>query len=164
MSKSAKTEQLQLRVSRLEKAAIQRAAAQAGVDMSTYVLSRALPQPAAKYRELVEALMGPAPNFALAELNSLLTELTATQLNDDIVSAPPPDLSPFLSNYLAALVEQACARRGVRVPAWTRRIAPLSEPAFATSLKSLRLYLLTHSPPSFRSRNLFVDSGLGERV
>jgi uncharacterized protein (DUF1778 family) len=50
MDKLAKSEQLQIRLSRQEKAAIQRAAARAGMDMSGYVLSRVLSAPAAQFR------------------------------------------------------------------------------------------------------------------
>ncbi|MGH7310893.1 MAG: plasmid mobilization protein, partial [Candidatus Rokuibacteriota bacterium] len=43
MPASAKSAQLQIRVSPAEKAAIQRAARRAGLDMSAYVLTRVLP-------------------------------------------------------------------------------------------------------------------------
>jgi hypothetical protein len=43
-------------------------------------------------------------------------------------------------------------------------VVPLEEPAFGTALQSLRLHLLTHSPPPFRLRNIFIDSSLGQRV
>jgi hypothetical protein len=43
-------------------------------------------------------------------------------------------------------------------------VKPLERPWFASSLKSLRLHLLTASPPPFRRRNLFVDSTIGDRV
>jgi hypothetical protein len=62
------------------------------------------------------------------------------------------------------MVEYACARHSVAVPEWTRSILPLAEPVFGSELQSLRLYLLTHSPPPFRARNIFIDSTLGDRV
>jgi hypothetical protein len=49
-------------------------------------------------------------------------------------------------------------------PAWTRSIPPLAEPVFGSDLCSLRLYLLTNSPPPFRGRNIFIDSTLGDQV
>jgi len=73
-------------------------------------------------------------------------------------------LAPFLRNYIAAMVEYACAKRAVAVPAWVRSIPPLAEPVFGSDLQSLRLYLLTHSPPPFRGRNIFIDATLGDRV
>jgi hypothetical protein len=74
VANDAKTTQLQIRVSKREKSAIQGAAKRAGLDMSTYVLSRVLSAPAARFQELVEASAGPAPPFALAELNSIVIE------------------------------------------------------------------------------------------
>jgi hypothetical protein len=62
------------------------------------------------------------------------------------------------------MVEYACAKRSVAPPAWTRTVTPLPDPVFATALQSLRLHLLTHSPPPFRARNIFIDASVGERV
>jgi hypothetical protein len=165
MSKPPKTAQMQIRVSANEKTAIQRAAARAGMDMSAYVLARVLSVPAAQFQDCVRDCADSAsPRFALAELNSLLSVLAAGELRDAVAAAPPPGLSPFLGNYIAAMVEYACARRAVAVPEWTRSIAPLAEPVFGSELQSLRLYLLTHSPAPFRARNIFIDSTLGARV
>jgi hypothetical protein len=120
---------------------------------------------AARFRDCVrECADSSSPRFALAELNSLLSDLTAGELADAVATGPPPGLSAFLANYIAAMVEYACARRAVAVPNWTRSIAPLAEPVFGSELQSLRLYLLTHSPPPFRARNIFIDSSLGDRI
>lgn len=165
MSKSLKTAQMQIRVSVSEKNAIQRAAARAGMDMSAYVLARVLSIPAAQFRDYVRDCADSAsPRFALAELNSLLADLSAGELGDAVGSPPPPGLSAFLANYIAAMVEYACARRAVAIPQWTRSIAPLAEPVFGSELLSLRLHLLTRSPPPFRVRNIFIDSSLGDRI
>jgi hypothetical protein len=165
MAKFAKSEQLQIRVSRQEKTLIQRAAMRAGMDMSAYVLSRVLSVPAAQLRGCLEACGGAAsPRFALAELNSLLSTFTAGELRDAIAAPPPPGLTPFLLNYITAMVECACAKRAVAVPTWTRAVAPLAEPVFGSALQSLRMHLLTHPPPPFRGRNIFIDATLGERV
>ena len=165
MSKSPKTAQMQIRVTATEKTAIQRAAARAGMDMSAYVLARVLSGPAAQFQNCVRDCAGSAlPRLALAELNSLLSDLTAGVLRDAVAAPPPPGLSPFLGNYIAAMVEQACAQRAVAVPEWTRSIPPLADPVFGSELQSLRLYLLTHSPPPFRARNIFIDATLGDRI
>jgi hypothetical protein len=165
MAQYSKLCQLQIRVSETEKYAIRSAAERAGMDMSTYVLSRVLSISAREFQEAVRALAGPAaPSFALADINSLLSKLTATELHDAVAGAPGVELPPFLANYVAAMVESACARRGIPVPAWTRRIPPLDEPAFGSTLGSLRLHLLMHSPPAFRRRNIFIDASLGDRV
>jgi hypothetical protein len=165
MSRNPRSEQLQIRVSPSEKAAIRRAAEQAGLDMSAFVLGRALPGPAIQLQAAVEDCAGPEPaSFGLAELNSLLTSWTAAELRDAIATSPTTALTPFLSNYVAAMIEQACERRSVRVPAWVRAVAPLPDPVFGSELKSLRLHLLTHSPPPFRRRNIFIDASIGDRV
>lgn len=164
MGKSVKSEQLQLRVSRQEKTAIQRAAAQASMDMSAYVLSRVLSDAAAKFGHHVEECRRTASSFALAELSSLLAGFTAGELGDAVAMPLPPGLTPFFRNYITAMVEQTCARRGIAAPPWTRGVAPLDEPVFASSLQSVRLHLLTHSPPAFRRRNIFIDATVGERV
>lgn len=165
MRAAAKQSQLQIRVSKAQKASIRTAAARAGMDMSTYVLSRVLPSAAADFQAAVHGLAGSiAPSFALAEVNSLLTKLTAPELCVAVAVAPEVPLPPFLANYLAAMVESACAKHGVPVPAWTRKVPPLEEPAFGAELQSLRLYLLMRSPAPFRRRNIFIDSSIGDRV
>src|SRR6185437_3373435 len=125
MSRDARSAQLQIRVSPAEKAAIRRAAEHAGLDMSTYVLSRALPTAAVRLQACIDGCAGPAPpGFGLAELNSLLTNWTAAELRDAIAVPPTSALPPFVSNYVAAMIEQACERRSVRVPGWVRALEP----------------------------------------
>jgi hypothetical protein len=156
---------MQIRVSAQEKSAIQRAAARAGMDMSAYVLAKVLPNSASEFRNRVRDCANSAsPRFGLAELNSWIATFTAGELGDAIAAALPLDLPPFLANYIAAMVEYACAKRGIAIPAWTRCIAPLADPVFGSELQSLRHYLLTHSPAPFRSRNIFIDSTIGDRV
>lgn len=165
MGRNPRSEQLQIRVSPAEKAAIRRAAEHAGMDMTAYVLGRALPPPAMQLQARIRDCAGPAPpSFGLAELNTLLTSWTAPELRDAIAVPPTTALTPFLSNYVAAMIEQACERRSVRVPQWVRAVEPLAEPAFGSTLKNLRLHLLTHSPPPFRRRNIFIDATVGDRV
>jgi uncharacterized protein (DUF1778 family) len=165
MSQSTKDVQLQIRVSSSEKALIQRAARSAGMDMSAYVLSLVLSAGSAQFEERVAACARTAStSFALAELNSFLVGLTPQKFRDAVASAPKVALTPFIANYVAAMVDYGCARLGIPTPSWTREVAPLLEPAFGTTLQSLRLYLLTHSPAAFRSRNIFIDATLGARV
>jgi hypothetical protein len=164
VSPIAKTAQLQIRVSAVEKALIQRAAVRCGLDMSAYVLSRVLSVPAMQFRGCVEACAGPDPRFALAELNSLLSGFAAGELRAATTMLPSVSMTPYVANYVAAMVEYACVEHAVTVPVWTRAIEPLAEPAFGTQLQSLRLHLLTQSPAPFRRRNIFIDATLGERV
>jgi uncharacterized protein (DUF1778 family) len=162
---SHKTVQLQIRVTPGEKKAIERAARNAGLGMSAYVLARALPAAAGRWREYLRRLSRDAQSrIALAELSRWLARLSADELRDALGEAPPADLSEFQQNYVAAMVEQICATRGVPAPAWTRDVAPLRQPFFASGLASLRLHLLANSPPPFRRRNLFVDATVGAQV
>jgi uncharacterized protein (DUF1778 family) len=165
MTGLAKLSQLQVRVSEAQKAAIRRAAEQAGMDMSAYVLSRVRPAPASAFQEAVTALSGVAePSFALAALNALLSGFTAEELRQAVAAAPQAQRSPFLANYVAAMTETACALRRVPVPAWVHSTEALTEPVFGSTLPSLRLYLLTRSPAPFRRRNIFIDSSIGAQV
>ncbi len=161
---SVKSDQLQIRVSREEKRAIAHAAAQAGMDMSTYVLSRVISAPAANFQRLISNVAGPEPRYALAELNSLLGGFTPEQLRDAVSVAPASILTAYMANYVAAMVERVCGQRAVSIPQWTHSVKPLAEPVFGSALVGLRLYLLTHSPAPFRHRNIFIDSSVGERV
>jgi len=164
MPAAAKSAQLQIRVSPAEKAAIQRAARRAGLDMSTYVLARVLPAPGRRFQDLAKACADPqGARFALAELSAWLASLGAGELQE-AVAAPPSALTPYFSNYVAAMVEYVCVQHGVAPPVWARAIEPLTEPVFGSALMSLRLYLLTHSPAPFRRRNIFIDSSVGSRV
>lgn len=165
MNLTAKSAQLQIRVSPAEKAAIERAARRAGLDVSAYVLARVLPALQNRFAELTEACCKPeTERFALAELSSWLGELGGAELREAVASPPAPGMTPYLANYVAAMVEYACSRRNIPPPSWTRAVTPLAEPVFGSTLMSLRLYLLTHSPPPFRRRNIFIDSSVGAGV
>lgn len=164
MAEQPKLSQLQIRVSRSEKASIQRAAKRAGMDMSSYVLSRLISGPATGFQQCVAAAAAGKVASGLAELNSLLTRLSSFELDLAVANAPAVIVSPFVANYVAAMVELACARREIAVPRWTLKVQPLAEPWFANTSAALRHYLLTSSPAPFRRRNIFIDSSLGSRV
>ena len=132
--------------------------------MSAYILARLLSAPARRFQDLTETCADAREaRFALAEVNSWLASLAAGELQE-AVSSPPPPLPPYLANYVAAMVEYACARNGITAPSWVRATAPLTEPVFGSALMSLRLYLLSHSPAPFRRRNIFIDASIGSRV
>jgi len=164
VTQNPKTAQLQIRLSSAQKRAIQRAAARAGMDMSAYVLSRVLSVPARQFQDAVRNCGGGDSRFALAELNTLLSSLSAGELREAIAESPTVTLTPYMSNTIAAMVELACASHSIAPPAWTRDIEPLAEPAFGSALQSVRLHLLKSSPATFRRRNLFVDASLGDRI
>ena len=165
MDKPAKIAQLQIRVSANEKRAIARAARRAGMDMSSYVLERVLGAHERRSAELMRRLVDERTRrYALAELHDLLASLGADELRRAFAVQPPVGLPPETANYLAAMVEYACAKNGIEAPSWTCAIEPLSTPSFGSQLESLRLYLLAHSPPPFRRRNIFIDTSIGGRV
>jgi len=162
---SAKLGQLQIRVSAREKAAIQAAARRAGMDMSAYVLARVLPDSQSRAQALLDRMNSAATRkLALAEFSSWLNDLSGAELEQAVQLSPAETLPAEVRNYLAAMVELACARQRIAVPAWTREIAPLREPHFASALVGLRLHLLKNSPAPFRRRNLFVDTSVGGQV
>jgi uncharacterized protein (DUF1778 family) len=165
MRMMSKSQHLQIRVTPRQKAALKRLAAAAGQDVSSYVLSRALPAAQGRFRELV-ALLGKDADrrYVLAELNGLLAGLAGDELRDAVMHAELDGLPVLVQNYVAAMVEHACHRKGVPPPAWTARIVPLEAPYFAVPLKSLRLHLLRASPVPFKRRNIFVDAAVGDRV
>ncbi len=133
--------------------------------MSAYILKLAFPELAATFAARVEACRDIFSfRFALAELNAFLSNLAASELQQAVAAPAPPALTEYVANYVAAMVEWACARVAIVPPVWTRSIKPLAEPYFGSALPSLRLYLLTHSPAPFRCRNLFIDSSIGAQV
>lgn len=162
---TTKSQQLQIRVTPNEKAALRRLAAAAKQDLSSYVLSKSLPRGRLRFQELVMSAGEEADRrFALAQLNDLLTGLTGVELVDAVEHAQVSHLQPFVQNYVAAMVEQAAYMKGVRPPSWVAEVAPLEMPHFALPFHGLRLHLLRASPVPFKRRNIFIDSSLGARV
>ena len=140
MSAATKSAQLQIRVSPAEKAAIERAARRAGLDMSAYVLERVFPRLPGRFAELVEGChKSENERFGLAELSSWLGALSSAELRDAVASPSAPGATPYLANYVAAMVEYACARRNIPPPPWTREIAPLVGAGFRVD---------AHEPPA----------------
>jgi uncharacterized protein (DUF1778 family) len=162
---NVKSQQLQIRVTPRQKAALKRSAAAAGLDVSTWVLARVLPSETDRFRDLLRALqVDDNRRFALAELNDFLHASAPVEFADAVADASLGKLSPMLQNYVAAMVELAASQKGLAPPTWVRDIAPLEQPHFATSLKSVRPYLLRVSPIPFKRRNIFIDASIGARV
>lgn len=160
-----KTAQLQIRVSRSQKLAIQREAKKARLSMSAWILNQLLPSSRATFQALVAELADTDQrSFAFAELLEFLAPLGADAFEAAVDELPEVQLDPYWQNYLAATLEQAAAMKHAKPPAWTREITPLAEPVFGSSLQSLRLHLLLHSPPAFVERNIFIDASVGDRV
>ena len=160
-----KTEQLQIRVTRRQKAALRRLAASARQDLSSYVLSRSLPQNRLRFADLLRALEEEEyGSFALAELNDFLTGLSRVEFSEATAQADVSRLGDFVRCYVTAMVEEAAYQVGARPPSWTSDVPPLREPYFVTDLEGLRLHLLRESPVPFKRRNIFIDSSVGARV
>jgi uncharacterized protein (DUF1778 family) len=161
----AKSDQLQIRVSPAQKTALKKAARRAGVDVSSYVLARVLPQARTRVLESLDALRrGADRRFALAELSDILSSQAPAALAEVVADWHVSGLSPFLQNYVAAMVEHAANGADIAPPSWTRAIEPLDDPYFAVPFVRLRPHLLRASPPAFKRRNLFVDATVGDRV
>ena len=165
MDSEAKTEQLQIRVSPAQKRALKDRARKAGMSMSDWVLTKVLPSLQARFQDLLaELAVSQQPGYVFAELLELLAPLTAAQFQRAVSEPPRARLDAYWGNYLAATLEHAAAMKQALPPPWTRDVPPLEEPVFGSPLQSLRLYLLTHSPPAFSRRNIFIDSSVGDRV
>lgn len=165
MNKANKSSQLQIRVSPRQKAAIARYAHKANMGISEWVLNKALPSQQRAFEDLLESLKSAEDaKYVLAEVHDLLNAAAGDEFDLMTANPPPVSLSPYWANYIAAMVEYAAAQKGRKAPSWTPKIPPLKHPVFGSDLTSLRLYLLTHSPPPFRRRNIFVDSTIGQRV
>jgi uncharacterized protein (DUF1778 family) len=162
---AAKSAQLQIRVSAAEKAALKRAARRAGLDVSRYVLSRVLPPARARLVETLAALRhGEDHRFVLAEINDLLSGLAPAAFTEAVAGLDVRLLSPFLQNYLSAMVEHAASQKGQVPPAWARDVEPLDDPVFAVPFARLRPHLLRTAPVAFKRRNIFIDATVGDRV
>lgn len=165
MRSNTKTSQVQIRVTPAQKADLTRRARAEGMDLSTWMLGRLLPERREHFMALVRALMRRHDsNFVLAELHDLLESLSRSDFSTALETLPTGQLDDVSANQLAAMVETQAARLHIQPPAWVSETAPLTQPWFPTSLVSVRLHLLCNSSPAFRRRNLFVDSTLGDRV
>ena len=162
----AKTGQLQIRVSAEDKVRIRQHAERAGMNVSEWVLRRLLPPVESEFQKLCGELAAhpESRSYGLAHLHDLFARLDARDFQLAVREPPAATLPMFEANYVAAMIEYAAHAKEVRPPDWTREVPPLEEPWFGAPEQSLRLYLLTGSPPPFRRRNLFVDSSVGDRV
>lgn len=163
MTKSA---QLQIRVTPEQKQRIKEKAERSGEDVSQWVLSKLLTDYVDELQSMVDNL-GSNPKtqrYTLADMHDYFLSQESNQLGQAFELLDCSALEPLEANYVAAMIETACTKRNIAPPSWLASIAPLTDPWFATRLRSLKVYLLTASPPAFRRRNLFVDSTLGARV
>ncbi len=162
---SAKTAQLQIRVTPEQKAQLKALAERAGQGISTYVLSRVLPDDRVNVARWIAGLDDDAErSYALAALHDWLVGASPPEFAAVAAGLDVSGIDPLWQNYVAALVEQAATRKAVSVPDWVTRIQPLDKPWFAVPFASLRPHLIKSAPVPFKRRNIFVDTGLGSRV
>jgi hypothetical protein len=163
----AKTTQLQIRITPEQKRRLKALAREAAMDVSAWVLSRALPDTAEgeRFQELVgELAKRPGDRFAYAELGDFLRALPAGAFRRAVADPPRARLDEQTLNYLAGAIELASRRRKLRPPAWTATVPAADTPKFGSELESVRLHLLTRSPVALRRRNIFVDASMDDRV
>lgn len=164
-----KTEQLQIKVSLHMKEMIRKRAQAANMDLSEWLLENVFPSPYREFQSLINNLVIQErlenPFIAFAELNDFLLQLCPDELVQAIQEGPQKKLSDLAFNYVAAMVEQACHKKKVMsLPLGLEEAAGVEKPYFRSSFQNLRLYLLTVSPISFRKRNIFTDSTVGDRL
>lgn len=102
--------------------------------------------------------------FALAELADAINALGSEAFGNVTANIDIGGLAPLDQNYVAAMVEEGSAARGLAPASWVRFVEPLEQPWFATSLKSLKSYLLRVSPAPYKRRNIFIDASPAARL
>ena len=165
MKGKSKSLQLQIRVSPREKETIARYAKMTKMGMSEWILSKVLPPGQRAFQGLLAQLNAASnPKYILAQIHDMLNAAGGDEFELMVTQPPGAALADYLANYVAAMIEYTAVQKGRKAPSWTRQVPPLEVPVFGSDFKSLRLYLLTHSPPPFRRRNIFIDAAVGQRV
>lgn len=163
-----KTSHIQLRLSPEQKEAIRVAATRANLDMSQWVLNKIFPRPRARLLAIMWQLKSMQDkverHYVLNDLNAFLVSLTKDDLLSAVSEDPSVSLNETMGNYVAAMIEQICVAHNAQAPKWLAERDGLRDPFFGSDLVSLRLYLLSVSPPPFRKRNIFIDSTVGDLV
>ncbi len=161
----AKTQQLQIRVSAAQKALLKKRAAAAGLDVSTFVLRRALVDLEAQLEDLLALLADERePRTTLARISGLLGSLDSASFRELTAALDVSRLAPFHQNYLAAMAEYRANQLGLPAPRWTMGVPALGEPYFPAGTDRVRPYLMRAAPVVFKRRNLFVDASVGDHL
>jgi hypothetical protein len=100
-----------------------------------------------------------AINYESLQLRSLTQDLL--RANTKLSDTPRPTTNdPRILAIAASLIELLALREHQEPPAWTKDIAPLSEPFFlvkaAETMKRLRTLCETQSPEPMRKRRLYA--------
>ena len=127
---SAKTSQLQIRVTPEEKRALKRLATDAGISVSRYVLASVLPSPQLEFARHVQALRGHGERpKALSRLRAFLSQLSAEEITQAIADVDVESLPPILCSYVAATVEEVAQEKRQLSPRWVKPGRPLGQAA-----------------------------------
>ncbi len=65
---------------------------------------------------------------------------------------------------LASTIESLCGELKLKVPDWTKNVAPCSEPFFVAGFENLKATAIVESPLPFRIRKIFVTNSFLQRV
>ena len=156
---SAKTSQLQIRVSPQQKEALKRLARRAQLSVSEYVLARALPSSRLAFESGVAAVRSGEPKrIAVSSLLDVLAALPGAEFASTVAQIDMTATPEVPRNWVAACVEQEAAGRGSLPPSWASSTSPPEQPQFAGTLRSLRPYLMSVTPVAFKRRNLFLSA------
>jgi hypothetical protein len=84
----------------------------------------------------------------------------ATAASQRFTSEPPPTSSAEVDAALAALAEHLARRDNWELPTWARKPGRYSPKWwFVTPLRGMHATALQESPPSFRTRGVFITAG-----
>ena len=164
MKNIKKSEYLQIRVSKQEKELIKSAAQSANMDMSAWLLKRALYFKSKIFNTIISKFSTEHNTFVLAELHDFLHDLNRNEFEMALSIKPNNKLTDFQINYTIAMIAHRANQLNTSPPDWTCHFSVLKKPYFGTNLKSLRLHLLINSPIAFKQRNIYIDSSIGDRV
>lgn len=154
---SAKTSQLQIRVSPEQKSSLRRLAADAGQSISAYVLATVLPPTHQEFGQRVRAVRGATDRRkGLSDLAFYLSQLGDSEFSGTVREIDLDGFPPLLQNHVAAMVEDEARTRGASEPSWTHAVDSPPRPHFAWDLRSLRPHLLRVTPAAFKRRNIYT--------
>ena len=154
---SAKTGQLQIRVTPAQKAALKRLAASAGLSVSAFVLDRAIPRGHEAVDRHIRAIGGGKKIYnALSDLELYLRQLEDEEFVESVAGIDTSRLTPLQANCAAAAVEHDAWRRGRTPPEWVSHVQPLPAPHFGWGLRSLRPHLMRVTGATFKRRNVYI--------
>ena len=71
--------------------------------------------------------------------------------------APSQSGSEFMDNVLAAMAEKTCDDAGLPRPAWTKKVAPMSEPVSPTGTPRMQQKTRDETPTQFEARGIFLS-------